>query len=81
MGNCLCMGLILAFWCTTPRLDVADDGLAAFMDMDVFDFDRLLGAASVALGAGRSECSRLLSNAWKHAQNYNPIPIQQPQDR
>jgi hypothetical protein len=43
MGNCFCMGLILAFWGTTPRLDVSDDSLAAFMYMDMFDFDRLLG--------------------------------------
>jgi hypothetical protein len=49
MGNCFCMGLILRFWRTTPRLDVADDGLAAFMDVDVLDFDCLLSAASVSL--------------------------------
>src|SRR5262245_25424782 len=48
MGK-FCMGLILRFWLTAPRLDVADDGLAALMDMDMFDFDCLLGAASVAL--------------------------------
>jgi hypothetical protein len=32
MGN-LCMGLILGFCCATPRLDVADDGLAALMNV------------------------------------------------
>ncbi len=43
------MGLFLGFWRTPPRLYVADDGLASFMDVDMLDFDRLLGAASVAL--------------------------------
>jgi hypothetical protein len=25
------MGLFFGFWCTSPRLDVADDGLAAHL--------------------------------------------------
>jgi hypothetical protein len=36
MGN-LCMGLFLWFFRATPRLDIADNGLAALMHMDMLD--------------------------------------------
>ena len=36
-------------WYTPPPLDVADDGLSAFMDMNVFDRDPLLAFAAMAV--------------------------------
>ena len=66
MGNLLCMGLILWFrYEPSPRaLDVADDGLAAFMNVDVFNRDFLLALAAVAVqrfekcGVGAGEWCR-----------------------
>ena len=51
-GACAsCMGLILSFRCepSPPALDVADDGLAAFVDVDVLDRDFLRAFAAVAI--------------------------------
>jgi hypothetical protein len=41
-----CMGLILRFCCTTPGPDIANDGLAAFMNVDMLDLDCLLSCLS-----------------------------------
>ena len=43
------MGLILRFGPYPTPLDVADDGLAAAMDVDVFDRDLLLALAAMAV--------------------------------
>jgi hypothetical protein len=42
MGN-LCMGSILRFLRHPRPLDVSDNGLPALMNVDMLDFDRLLG--------------------------------------
>src|SRR5262245_16435145 len=47
MANGLFMDLILAFWCTTPGLDVADNGLAAFVHVHMLD------ALTPAISAGK----------------------------
>jgi hypothetical protein len=49
MGKC--MGLTLCFRCepSPPALDVPDDGLAAFVNVDVLDRDLLLAFAAVAI--------------------------------
>ncbi len=50
MGNLLCMGLFLIFSrCPSPRCDVADDGLAALMDVDMLDCDALLPFAAMVV--------------------------------
>ena len=42
------MGLILWFWrCPTPRIDAADDGLAATVNVNVLDSYLLLALAAV----------------------------------
>jgi hypothetical protein len=43
------MGLILRFRSRPTPLHIADNGLAAFMDMDVFDSHFLLSLAPVAI--------------------------------
>lgn len=43
------MGLILQFGTPPAPLDVADDGLATFMDVDVFDRDFLLAFSTMAV--------------------------------
>ena len=44
------MGLILGIsWHPTPRLDGADDSLAAFVDMDVLDAHPLLAFAAMLI--------------------------------
>ena len=51
-GDLLCMGLILAFHiCPAPRRDIADNGLPARMDVDVFNANGL-PAAAPQLGQG-----------------------------
>ena len=39
-----------------PGLDVADDGLAAFVDVDVLDRDLLLALAAVAIEGFEQRC-------------------------
>ena len=42
----LCMGLILVFdWCPTPRRDIADNRLAAGVDVNMLDTHGLTAAA------------------------------------
>jgi len=54
------MGLILGISRhPAPRLDGADDGLAAFVDMDVFDADPLLAFATNPL-LSKLTCGRLV---------------------
>jgi hypothetical protein len=43
------MGLFQRFCCATPGLHGSDDGLPTFVNMDVLDFDRLLGADALRL--------------------------------
>ena len=43
------MGLILRFGSHPTPLDIADDGLPAFVDVNVFDGDFLLAFASVSV--------------------------------
>ena len=43
------MGLILQFRCSPTPLDVADDSLAAFMNVDMLYRDLLLALATVPI--------------------------------
>ena len=48
MGNCFCIGLFLFFRLhPRPGLNIADYGLAALMDVNVFDRDLLLSLSPV----------------------------------
>ena len=46
-----CMGLFPCFWCEpTPRgLDIADDGMSAFVNVDVLDRDHLRTLAAMPI--------------------------------
>ena len=57
MGNgCLFMGLTFRFIVTPAPLDVADDGLPAFVNVDVFNGHLLLALAPITIEGLHLSC-------------------------
>ena len=56
MGNLLCKGLPSCFCFAPSPLDIADDGLPAFVNVDVFNGHLLLALAPVTIEGLHLSC-------------------------